>query len=960
VSPEDYQKVKQIFQSSLDLGAAERTAYLDKECSGDPQLRVEVDKLLDAFHSEYLEQPAVEEFADRIVTGDLAAGQEIGHYKIREKIGSGGMGEVYLADDPNLSRQVAIKILPREFTGDAERIRRFIREAKFVSALNHPNIVTIHEIRQSDGQHFIATEYIQGETLREHLKRERLSLPSALEIAIQIASALEAAHGAGIIHRDIKPDNIMIRPDGLVKVLDFGVAKLAESFAPAGASDVDIHATAEGTTPGILIGTANYMSPEQARGDEVDERTDIFNFGIVLYEMVSGKRAFDGSNTMDVIGAILHKEPTPLDLLVPELPQAVERITAKALTKDRTERYQTAKDLLIDLKDRRRDLDIKGELERSITPDRKETTSSSPEYAVTKVGQPKFVYLTLAFLLLAGLGFGVYKFSVPTKGNASVELAKIDRVTSSGKAIMAAISPDGKYIVHAVDEAGKQSLWVRQILTGSNIQIVPPAEVAFWGITVSPDGNFAYYTARDAGKGVGTLFRIPVLGGTPVPLVIDIDSPIAISPGGTEMAFVRWGGDDGSSRLFAANIDGTGERELTKREKPEQLGSGGPAWSPDGKTVICVVSTREADTLLSVRVSDGVTTPLTQGGWYNINQGTWYDGDTILMIARDGDPNSTNQVWSLSLPDGQATPITRDLNNYHGVSLSADLKTLVTFQHNTESNVFIGQRGDEDRSKDLTAFKGSITDFSWTPDGRILHDSKARGNWDIYSVKTDGTDQRSLTTDPKFETLPRASADGRYIVFSSNRTGLLELWRMDSDGKNPIQLTTGGGLNSTITPDGKWVVYVTPGGSANRLLKISIDGGEPEQVTTDTGLSVPVVSPDGQMLAYWDYTQNPSKHVLRIMPFSGGSEIKTIELPPTAAGKRVQFSADGQAIIYLDARDGVSNLWSQPVAGGKPKQITNFKAGKILNFAYSPDGKQLAFSRGETVSEVVMISLFRK
>lgn len=441
MSPEDYQKVKQIFQSSLDLTTTERTSYLDEKCADDPNLRREVEKLLDAFHSEYLEQPAVEEFADRIVTGGLAAGQEIGHYRIREKIGSGGMGEVYLADDPDLARQVAIKILPREFTGDAERVRRFIREAKFVSALNHPNIVTIHEIGKSDGQQFIAAEYIEGETLREHLKRERPSLPSALEIAIQIASALEAAHGAGIIHRDIKPDNIMIRPDGLVKVLDFGVAKLAESSA----SDIDAAAATKGTTPGILIGTANYMSPEQARGDEIDEWSDIFNFGIVLYEMVSGKRAFEGANTMDVIGAILHKEPLPLDQIMPDLPQAVERIVNKALTKDRSERYQTAKDLLAELKETKQDLQFQEKLHTSDVANR-------PAPVSTGKSKRGFVVAALLVLVVAIIGIGYWSYANRTAPAKQIDsIAVMPFVNDSG-------NPDAEYLSDGMTETLISSL----------------------------------------------------------------------------------------------------------------------------------------------------------------------------------------------------------------------------------------------------------------------------------------------------------------------------------------------------------------------------------------------------------------------------------------------------------------------------------------------------------------------
>jgi len=361
----DYQQVKQIFQSVLEVTANERADYLDKACDGDDVLRGEVERLLDSFDSGYLEKPAIGKVAELVVGSGLKVEQEIGHYKIVKKIGAGGMGEVYLAEDTRLDRRVAVKILPSEFAEDKERMSRFVREAKSASSFNHPNILTIHEIGEADGKHFIATEYIEGETLRDSLQREKLSVKSTLEISIQIASALQAAHAAGIIHRDIKPENVMIRPDGLVKILDFGIAKLSEPPAPTGGLSIDEEAATvikTGTMPGMIIGTANYMSPEQARGQLVDARSDIFSFGVVLYEMIAGVKPFAGETAMDVIGAILHKKPIPVSQLFSEIPPEIERIINRTLRKDRDERYQTAKDLALDLKDIKEDLEFQAKL----------------------------------------------------------------------------------------------------------------------------------------------------------------------------------------------------------------------------------------------------------------------------------------------------------------------------------------------------------------------------------------------------------------------------------------------------------------------------------------------------------------------------------------------------------------------------------------------------------------------
>ncbi len=367
----------------------------------------------------------------------LAPGTRLGRYEIKSSLGAGGMGEVYLAEDTRLDRKIALKILPSEFAEDKDRMSRFVREAKSASALNHPNIITIHEIGETDGTHFIATEYIQGETLRTRLTQHPLDLNAALDVAIQVASALDAAHRAGIIHRDIKPDNVMIRPDGLVKLLDFGIAKLSEQKAAPVDEEAATAIKPHGTSPGLVIGTANYMSPEQAKGRAVDARTDIFSFGIVLYEMLTGKRAFAGENALDVIGAILHKEPPPLKQVLPELPSEIERIVNKTLRKDADERYQTAKDLLLDLKDAKRELEFQDKLERTAAPNREETKTqlltvpttdearpptSSAEFITGEVKKHKrgVALGSLMLLALLGVGFWFY-FLRSTTDNAPID-----------------------------------------------------------------------------------------------------------------------------------------------------------------------------------------------------------------------------------------------------------------------------------------------------------------------------------------------------------------------------------------------------------------------------------------------------------------------------------------------------------------------------------------------------------
>ncbi|HEY0461376.1 MAG TPA: protein kinase [Pyrinomonadaceae bacterium] len=430
INPEKWREVKEILYAALRHSTAEREKFLDESCRDDADLRREVESLLESSEEAgtFMQNPAVNEVADVITENNekLRVSQNFSRYKIIESIGAGGMSEVYLAEDTKLKRKIALKILPADFAQDAERMRRFALEAEAVSALNHPNILTIYETGEFENTNYIASEYVEGETLSERLHGESLDLSSTLDVAVQIAGALQAAHGAGIIHRDIKPDNVMIRPDGLVKLLDFGIAKLLEAPASAGRLTVGTKAAAikAQTKTGMIIGTANYVSPEQARGKAVDVRSDIFSFGLVLYEMLCGEKAFAGDNAMDVIALILHKEPVPLNRLMPDVPPEIERIVNKALKKDCRERYQTAKDLLIDLKDARQELEFQNksqrtnsattEVEKSIINGARTNgahTTSSAEYIVTEIKSNKLRFVILSILLFAGVGFSYRFFS---------------------------------------------------------------------------------------------------------------------------------------------------------------------------------------------------------------------------------------------------------------------------------------------------------------------------------------------------------------------------------------------------------------------------------------------------------------------------------------------------------------------------------------------------------------------
>jgi serine/threonine protein kinase len=363
VTPEQYDRVGQLYHQALELENAERAEFLERECADDELLRREVESLI-ASHEEqesFLAAPAVEVVAKQIAEKTaLSISQQIGYYHIISLLGRGGMGEVYLAQDARLGRKVALKLLPARFTQDADRLRRFVQEAKAASALNHPSILTIHEIGQEDGNHFIVTEFVDGETLRQRMNAAWMNLTEALDIAISVAGALRAAHEAGIIHRDIKPENVMVRADGLVKVLDFGLAKLTERLAGMDDNQAEMLARSD-TATGVVMGTPQYMSPEQTRGRKVDTRSDIFSLGVMLYEMIAGRKPFEGETVSDVIASILKTEPAPVAEVRPEAPSELQQIVSKALAKDRDERYQAIKDLELDLQSLKKKLGSEAE-----------------------------------------------------------------------------------------------------------------------------------------------------------------------------------------------------------------------------------------------------------------------------------------------------------------------------------------------------------------------------------------------------------------------------------------------------------------------------------------------------------------------------------------------------------------------------------------------------------------------
>ncbi|MBD0371577.1 MAG: protein kinase [Pyrinomonadaceae bacterium] len=948
----------------------------------------------------------------------IAEGTRLGRYEIRKPLGAGGMGEVYMAQDTRLERVVALKILPEGVSSDQQRMRRFEQEARAASALNHPNVTHIYEIEEEAGHHFIAMEYIEGATLRQHMAASSLKLHDALDIAQQIAAALSAAHTAGIIHRDIKPENIMIRADGYVKVLDFGLAKLTEQH---GETDTEAPTKAlVNTGPGMVMGTARYMSPEQARGVEVDARTDLWSLGVVLYEAVAGRPPFEGTTASDVISAILSKEPPPLARYARDVPESLEWIVTKALTKERDERYQTAKEMLVDLKRVKQRLEVEAEIERSVSPDSlhfssgtrsgarsasvppaeavsnssasattqvsaARTNASSAEYLAGEIKRHKtglliaLVSLALiAVVVVVSLAaYGVYRMTrhpVSSEREQSSRQAgtrsdmKISRLTSNGKTRNAVISPDGKYAVYVMEREGKESIWVRQISTSSNVQIVAPAEDTYYSNPVfSRDGEYVYYLYGDKSSPQGILYQIPVLGGTPRKILTNIGSPITFAPDGKRFAFLR--NDNaatGEDQLIVANVDGSGERKLTARKGDIFFSYGGPSWSSDGRTIVSAVGSYKGGfniSVIAVDAESGEQREFTSQKWASVGRVAWLaDGKGLILTAQEQGATYT-QIWHLSYPEGAARKITNDLNSYGSVSLTADSGTLVATQSETISNIWVGPQGDLSRVKQVTTGnKGwyGYAGIAWTADGHVIYTSAASGNLDIWSMNADGSNQKQLTTAPQDDEAPAVSPTGSYIVFISERGGMPSIWRMDMDGGNQKQLTSGQeDYIPDVSSDGHWIVFSSWRSGKSALWKMPFEGGEPAQLT-DRFTYYAAISPDGKLIACGFTDEQPGAlQRIALLPIDGGEFTKTLDMPVTASVSPLRWSADGKAILYRDTRNGVTNIWSQPIDGGPPKQLTENKTDLIFHFATSRDGKQLALARGTTNSDVVLISNFR-
>ncbi|MDQ3803313.1 MAG: winged helix-turn-helix domain-containing protein [Acidobacteriota bacterium] len=541
----------------------------------------------------------------------------------------------------------------------------------------------------------------------------------------------------------------------------------------------------------------------------------------------------------------------------------------------------------------------------------------------------------------------------------------VTRLTTTRNATDAAISPDGRYVVYVVDEARQRSLWLRQVATNSQVQIIPPSGVYYLDLFFSRASDYAYYVTAEENRRP-TLYQVPVTGGAPRKLLENMSGPVGLSPDGKRFAFVGGDGADGVALTVANAFDGSGAQKLITRKPPGFVHR--PAWSPDGKVIAClagaVTDAGRRVEIIEVRVADGAERPVTSQGWKFMERVEWLsDGSGLLATVSDY-AYGPYQIWHVSYPGGEARRVTSDLSNYRSISLTSDSKTLVAVQSDIRPYVWVAADGDARRAQQITSGSGTGNDywgFSWTPDGKIVYVSTLSGNQDIWIMNADGSNQKQLTFDGRSDFDPSVSPDGRYIAFASERSGQTKIWRMDSDGGNPKQLTTGstGDFLPYYSPDGRWVVYTSADTPRMNLWKVPADGGEPTQVTRKTS-AWPAVSPDGRSVACWHINEQTRSIGLAVVALDGGEPLKVFDISPSVnTWAEIRWTTDGRALTYVDSPNGVGNIWMQPLGGGPPRQLTDFKDNRIFRFDWSRDGQQLACSRGAETNDVVLISGLR-
>jgi Tol biopolymer transport system component/tRNA A-37 threonylcarbamoyl transferase component Bud32 len=871
----------------------------------------------------------------------LASGARLGPYEILSLVGAGGMGEVYRARDSKLNRDIALKVLLEREAADPQRRARFAREAQNVAALNHPNIVTIYSVEEADGIPFLTMELVAGRPLREIIPREGMPLEQLLTIAIPLADALNAAHARGISHRDLKPANIMVSADGRVKILDFGLAKLHEhelSSVPPGATSVPTaeHLTGEGR----IVGTAAYMSPEQAEGKPLDHRTDIFSFGVILYEMATGERPFRGDTTISVIASIVKDTPPSVTDINPALPRDIGRIVRRALVKDPEHRYQTVRDLGNDLEDLKRDLASGEVLASGGTRDVPLVRRRSRPWAAMTAIMVAVLALAVGWRLLIRnrtLSPG------PVGGGRLTML-----LSSEGEARSPALSADGKMIAYIGSDGGNVNLYVRRVAGGERIRLTDDA--AFKDDpSFSPDGDRIAFARRRPDAARPEICLIPALGGRAIPVIADGRTP-AWSPDGAHLAFILVRPDEPEALAIAA-ADGTDVRIVLRADAIYPFFNR-PAWSPDGALVAFSRSGGGvSQEVWLVPAAGGAPRRMWQDppGVFSADPAFTPDGRGIVHSSSRG--GATN-LWLMPL-DG-TTPARLTSGTGPDAWPSVSRTGAITLVNSRTRATLLVFRLDTGETRTLATHHSPLWAPSFSPDGREIAFARneADGSWHIWTLPADGGAPRQITSSRLPEIYPRYTPDGTAILFHSWGSEPRRIWRVPRDGGQAVALTPARREHdeyADMSRDGRWLAFARTEEGEAHIYVAPAAGGEARRLT-DSSSTIPRWSPDGRWIAFGsDRSFAGGIWVIR----ADGTERRRL----TQTGGWPVWWPDGKQIGYQTVTsEGNQQIRVVGLDGSPPRALDALRFyGYNYAFDVSPDASRIVVSNGQHLSDEIWL-----